>query len=110
MITKKFDGCTIKVRAGRGRDSWGQMTALVNDEPFPVVEKFDETVAVAEIQRDLTRIHAAPIDGASWPAHFYAPGSYELCDEGIHPREIGGQCTHVTCQPGWGSRATGSQT
>jgi hypothetical protein len=101
VITKTFNGCKIKVRAGRGRDSWGQMTALVNGAPFSVVERLDEAKAVAEIERTLAPIHAAPIDGDSWPAHYYPPGTYEICDSGIHPREIGGQCTHVTCQPGY---------
>ncbi len=106
MITKTFNGCAIKVKAGRGRDAWGQMTALVNGEPFPVVEKTDEAKTVAEIERHLTWVHSEPINGDRWPAHFYAPGTYEMCDTGIHPREIGGQCKHRTCQPGyWDKRS-----
>lgn len=101
MITKTFNGCKIKVKAGRGRDSWGQLTATVNGEYFSVVEKHDEAEAVAEIERSLTYIQARPIDGSAWPAHCYPPGTYELCDKDLHPREIGGQCTHDTCQPGW---------
>jgi len=100
MKTKMFNGCKIRVRAGKGAES-GRMIVTVNGESFPTVEKFDEAKAVAEIERDLADIHSEPIDGDRWPAHFYAPGTYELCDAGIHPREIGGQCKHATCQPGY---------
>jgi hypothetical protein len=99
MRTETHSGCKIKVRAGRGA-TWGQMSATVNGQPFPVVEKFNEDKAISEIKRTLDHVHSAPIDGDRWPASYYAPGTYELCDEGIHPREIGGTCTHSTCQPG----------
>ncbi|MET0423627.1 MAG: hypothetical protein ABW046_07125 [Actinoplanes sp.] len=100
MITTTFNGCTIKVRTGKTTAAWGQMTALVNGKPFPVVEKFNEAKAVTEIEQLLTRVHAEPVDGDRWPASYYTPGTFELCDEGIHPREIGGKCTHSTCQGG----------
>ena len=104
MITDTFNGCKIKVKAGRGQH-WGEMFAFVNGERFSVSERRDEAEAVAEIKRVLAPIHAEPIDGDRWAAHCYPPGSYEMCDEGLHPREIGGQCTHVTCQPGyWDNR------
>lgn len=96
-MTEKYSGCKIKVRAGR-KATWGQMFAEVNGEFFPTVEKFDESKAIAEIKRTLGLVHSAPIDGDRWPASYYAPGTFELCDKGIHPREIGGKCTHSTCQ------------
>lgn len=98
-MTEMHSGCKIKVRAGR-KQAWGTMIALVNGESFPVAEKFEEAQAVAEIKRTLDLVHSAPVDGDRWPANFYAPGTYELCDEGIHPREIGGQCQHFTCLRG----------
>jgi len=97
MRTATHNGCKIKVRAGRGA-AWGRVFATVNQESFPLVEKFDEAKALEEIMRTLNHVHAAPVNGDRWPAHYYAPGSYELCDEGLHPREIGGQCTHSWCQ------------
>ncbi len=98
MMTEKFNGCTIKVKSGKTRATRGTMVTLVNGQHFPVVEKFDEAKALEEIKRTLAPIHAAPIDGGRWNAHYYAPGTYELCDKEIHPREIGGQCRHFTCQ------------
>jgi hypothetical protein len=97
VITKTFNGCKIKVRAGRGAN-WGQMMATVNGGPFFKVEKRDETKAIAEIERLLAFVHADPISGDRWPASYYAPGTYELCDKNLHPRPVGGQCAHVTCR------------
>lgn len=96
MMTKTFNGCRIKVRAGRKAD-YGKMFALVNGESFPVVEKFDEVKAIAEIERTLAHVHASPVDGESWPAYYYAPGTYTLCESG-HPVALAGQCTHQTCR------------
>jgi hypothetical protein len=76
------------------------MFATVNGSPFPVVEKFDESEAIVEIKRTLDYVHSAPVDGDRWPASYYAPGTYELCDIGIHPRAIGEKCTHFGCSSG----------
>lgn len=100
MISTTFNGCKIKVRAGKGK-TWGRMSATLNGQDFYTVEKFDEAKAVAEIERMVTFVNAEPVDGNRWSANYYAPGTYELCDAGLHPREIGGQCTHATCQPGY---------
>lgn len=97
MTQETYNGCKIKVRAGRGA-TWGQMFATVNGESFPVVEKFDEAKAMVEIKRDLDHVHASPVDGDRWPANYYAPGTYTLCDKG-HPVALDGQCTHFTCRP-----------
>lgn len=96
-MTETYRGSRIKVRSGRGA-SWGQMVATVNGEPFPVVERMSEAKAISEIERLLDHVYSAPIDGDRWPASYYAPGTYELCPVGIHPQEIGGQCTHATCR------------
>jgi hypothetical protein len=95
MMTEKYNGCKIKVRAGR-KATWGRMLAEVNGESFPTVEQFDEAKAIAEIKRTLDHVHAAPVDGDRWPASYYAPGTYTLCGSG-HPVAVEGSCTHSTC-------------
>jgi hypothetical protein len=37
------------------------------------------------------------VDGDRWAAHWYAPGTYRLCEEGLHPVALEGECRHVTC-------------
>lgn len=96
MLTATHSGCKVRVRAGK-RVDWGRMFATVNGEQFPVVEKFDEAKALAEIVRLLDAVHAVPVDGDRWPAYYYPPGSYVLCEHG-HPVTPGGECTHTYCR------------
>lgn len=94
-MTRTHAGCKIKVRAGR-RASWGRMVATVNGEHFPTAEQMDEPKAIAEIVRHLDHVHASPVDGSRHPGSYYAPGTYEMCDEG-HPRALGEECVHPYC-------------
>lgn len=95
MKTLTHNGCRIKVRLNRGRN-WGTVTATVNGELFPAVTRPTEDEVIADVVQQLERIHAKPVDGNSWPAHYYPPGSYALCGNG-HPREVNAECRHSYC-------------
>lgn len=97
MIHATHNGCKVTVKAGRGRD-WSHIFATVNGAPVPVAEGQSIERALAEVTCLLDMVHAAPIDGDRWPPHYYAPGTYELCDSETHPREVGGVCTHSWCR------------
>lgn len=98
MKTETYRGSKIRVKSGKTAGTYGKLTATVNGEHFPTVESFDETKALIEIRKTLDYVYASPVDGDRWPASYYAPGTYEICDAGIHPREANGQCTHSTCR------------
>lgn len=94
MKTATHNGCRIKVRMSR--DKFGpRPVATVNGEPFPA-NGLTEDELIDDIVSSLAYVHADPINGDRWPAHYYPPGTYELCDND-HPREIGGTCRHSYC-------------
>jgi hypothetical protein len=95
--TLTHNGCRITARIVRGKGpDWGSVRATVNGEPFPAVTRPTEDQVIADIAAQLDRIHAEPIDGDSWPAHYYPPGTYVLCGNG-HPREANAYCRHSYC-------------
>lgn len=96
MLTETYGGCKIKVRAGRKAD-FGRMFATLNGEAVPCYENRDEHKALESIKRLVDEVNSQPVDGGRWAASYYAPGTYEMCPEGMHPQAIGGECTHPCC-------------
>ena len=106
VVTETYKGRKIHVRSRRDRtaDSGRRWTVLVNGTPASFAEQYGpdaEAKTLAGLKRDIDHIDAQPVDGDSWAAYWYAPGTYELCDY-EHPREIG-----QPCRPGWCVREHG---
>ncbi|MBT2412699.1 hypothetical protein J7I94_19395 [Streptomyces sp. ISL-12] len=94
MKRETYKGRKIKVVAGRGAD-WGYTRITLNG-----VDMGKWTQSEDEALRSTrgTIDHADEVGASSgrYSAEWYAPGTYELCDEG-HAKEIGGECGHHYC-------------
>ena len=94
MITETYRGRKLKARKGA---EWGTVVVTCNGEPVSWPMGTDPARALAPVKAQIDGIDLEPVNGDRWGAHWYAPGSYEMCPEGIHPQETGGQCQHSTC-------------
>jgi hypothetical protein len=94
MVTETYRGRTLKARKGR---EWGTVLVTCNgaDVGSPTGTDLSKALDGAKAWIDL--IDREPVNGDRWSAHWYAPGTYEMCPEGIHPQTVGGLCQHVTC-------------
>ena len=95
MITETYRGRKLKVKKGR---EWGTLVGTVNGTPATWPTSRDETAAIQNMRSQIDYIDREPVDGNRWGAEWYAPGTYTMCDEGIHPVALGGQCQHFTCK------------
>jgi hypothetical protein len=97
MIRETYKGRKIVVKKGR---NWGTLSATVNGEYGSERIGSTEEAVASDVRATIDFIDRDPVpDGSRWGAHWYAPGTYELCAEGIHPQQIGGPCRHPTCGP-----------
>lgn len=97
MIRETYKGRKLTARAGTGRD-YGRILLTVNGTPiYPPLGR-DERAALDQLRREVDAIDAKPVDGNAWGPEWYAPGTFEMCPEGIHPQAVGGLCQHFTCQ------------
>lgn len=99
MITETYKGRKIKVSKNRDR---GCLHVLVNGEltasPLGYSQQTIDA-ALASTRATIDYIDQDPVpDGGAWGAHWYAPGTYEMCGDGTHPMVIGGPCRHPYCQ------------
>lgn len=96
MKTETYKGRKIKVRAGRKAD-WGKVFVTVNGVSW-TENGHDEDKALASQRAWVDFIDQDQVvDGDRWAAYWYAPGTYRLCDESIHPVALDGECRHSTC-------------
>ncbi|MFE0326273.1 hypothetical protein ACFW08_05590 [Streptomyces sp. NPDC058960] len=94
MKRETYKGRKIKVVAGRGAD-WGYTRITVNGvDKGKWMQSEDE--ALRSTRGTIDHADEVGIDGDRYGAEWYAPGTFELCDEG-HPKEIGGECLHSWC-------------
>lgn len=94
MIRETYKG--RKIRITRGRDgNYGRALVTLNGVPNGSHLGSEED-ALDHVRRTIDHIDTEPVNGDRWPAVWYAPGTFELCDNG-HPREIGGTCRHSYC-------------
>ena len=93
MITETYKGRKIKVVKGR---DWGHSRVLLNG-----VDRgsFAETqqAALASIKGAIDHADRVGVSSGRYPAEFYAPGTYELCEHG-HAMPVGGPCAHSSCR------------
>jgi hypothetical protein len=94
MIQETYKGRRLKVT--RNRDTGG-LIGSINGQPMPARYGVSEREIIEQFHRDIDHVDQAPVDGGRWGAYLYAPGTYELCDNG-HPKTIGGPCRHPSCQ------------
>ena len=95
MLTETYKGRRLRVQ--RGCD-WGTLRVMVNGQLVATPLGRDEAQALAQLRRDVDFIDREPVNGNRWDAHWYAPGTYEMCGEGLHPVTPGGQCQHFMCR------------
>lgn len=59
---------------------------------------FNEEQALAQLRREIDFVDNDPVvDGDRWSHYWYAPGTYKMCDENLHPVALDGECRHNTC-------------
>ena len=95
MITETYKGRKLKVKKGR---EWGTLIGTVNGTPATWPTGRDEAAAMAAMRSQIDYIDREPVNGERWGAEWYAPGTYTMCGEGIHPVALGGECQHFTCK------------
>lgn len=99
MITKDYKGRKIKVRKGR---EWGTAEATVNGVSVHAgPDGTDQEKCVRQIEATIDHIDREPVNGDRWPAHWYAFGTYTLCESG-HPVALGSRCKHSWCRQQFG--------
>jgi hypothetical protein len=99
MIQETYKGRELKVAKG-GEGGTGRVGSI-NGQPMPVRYGVPEQEVIEDLRRDIDFVDQAPVDGGRWAAWMYAPGTYELCEEGLHPKAIGERCLHKSCQGAW---------
>ena len=96
MLRETYRGRKLTARKGKDRD-WGKVLVTCNGETVAEPATCDLQAALNGVRAQIDFIDREPVNGDRWAAHWYAPGTYEMCPEDIHPQEIGGQCQHFTC-------------
>ena len=95
MLTETYKGRKLQARKG---SDWGTLRVTVNGELVATPTGRDERAALDQLHRDIDWIDERPVDGNRWGAYWYAPGTYTMCDEDLHPVALGGKCEHFTCK------------
>jgi hypothetical protein len=95
MLSETYRGRKLKVKKGR---EWGTLVGTVNGTPVTWPMSRDEAACLAQIKAQIDWIDQEPVNGARWGAEWYAPGTYTMCGEGIHPVALDGECRHPYCE------------
>lgn len=95
MITETYRGRKLTARKGR---EYGTVVVTCGGEPVSWPMTTDPASGLAGVRATIDFVDREPfVNGDRWGACWYAPGTYEMCQEGIHPQDIGGPCRHSTC-------------
>ncbi|MFD9442100.1 hypothetical protein [Streptomyces sp. NPDC060001] len=94
MKRETYKGRKIKVVAGRG-NGFGRTRVTLNGVELGSWMG-DEDKTLRSIRGSIDHADEVGVSSARYGAEWYAPGTYELCDEG-HAKEIGGECGHSWC-------------
>ncbi|MCY0926275.1 hypothetical protein OTB20_08650 [Streptomyces sp. H27-H1] len=92
MKTETYKGRTLKTTKGR---EYGYVQHSVNGVSLGR-HLGNEESALDYMRRSIDFIDQEPVNGDRWAAEWYAPGTFEMCDEG-HAKEIGKACRHSWC-------------
>lgn len=94
MKRETYKGRKIKVVAGRGAD-WGYTRITLNGVDMGKWRQ-SEDEALRSTRGTIDHADEVGINGDRYRPEWYAPGTFEICDEG-HAKEIGGECLHSWC-------------
>lgn len=94
MITETYKGRKIRIVKGRGRDFGYSRVTLNGTELGKWLG--DEARVLQSLHGYIDVTDRTGINGDKYGAEWYAPGTFELCENG-HPKEIGGECLHSYC-------------
>lgn len=94
MITETYQGRKIRIVKGRGQD-FGYSRVTLNGTDLGRWQG-DENKVQGRIRGSIDAVVADGINGNKYGAEWYAPGTFELCENG-HPKEIGDECLHSYC-------------
>ena len=99
LATEIYKGRKIVTRTRRGRDGREAYATVNGVEATSTYFHNGALDKVADyVRATIDFVDTKPVDGGKWPIHWYDPKTVELCSEGLHPKEIGGKCTHPTCE------------
>ena len=94
MLGETYKGRRLRVKRGR---EWGVLDATVNGCSAGSRTSCDEAAVMRDLRNWVDLIDQEPVNGDRWGAEWYAPGTYAMCGEGLHPVALGGECQHFTC-------------
>ena len=97
MLSDTYHGRKLRVKKGR---EWGTLDGFVNGHSKMTAygrAGVDEARLLASLRTEIDFIDREPVNGDRWGAEWYAPGTYTMCGEGLHPVALGGECQHFTC-------------
>ena len=94
MKRETYKGRKLKVVKTRGAD-WGYARLTVNGVDMGRYLG-DEDNALRSAKGTIDHADEVGVGSARYADHWYAPGTYELCENG-HAQEIGGLCGHSYC-------------
>lgn len=95
MIRETYKGRKLTARKGR---EWGSVAVTCNGVPVATPSGRDLGKALDYVKATIDFCDREPVNGDRWGPEWYAPGTFEMCPEGIHPQVIGGPCEHSTCK------------
>jgi hypothetical protein len=96
MITETYKGRKIRIVKGTG-PKWGYAKLTLNGSDQGYSMGSPESLLLST-RSWINFIDQDPVpDGNRWAAHWYAPGTFEMCPEGTHPMAVGGPCRHSYC-------------
>lgn len=95
MLTETHRGRKLCVRKSRDR---GTVDGYVNGQLVVSRTSRDQEQVLAQFRIDIDFIDCEPVNGDRWGAYWYAPDTYTICNEGIHPVALDGKCQHFTCR------------
>ena len=100
MASETYKGRRLSIRPKRGQYGERTWDVRVNGKPIAFVRQYGPDAAVktlADVKQELDYIDERAAAGDwGWEAHYYAPGTYEVCEHG-HPHGIGQACVHFYC-------------
>lgn len=92
MIHETYKGRKLKVVKGH---EYGYARAFVNGVALGR-QMGTEVDALKWMKAAIDSVDEVGVGSGRYGAEWYAPGTFELCDEG-HAKEIGGECGHEWC-------------
>lgn len=94
MIRETYKGRKLKAVEGKGSEYGYTRVTIGKSYTLKYMGKAEK--ALASVRGTIDHADEVGAGSARYAAEWYAPGTFELCDNG-HTREIGGLCRHSYC-------------